>query len=86
MARALDHCLHVDHRGDIAAAMADKHADARRLVGNVAFRRINFGFDASAARRREQVHCLGSGRAGLHHGVGNVLGFLENAARKDPGA
>ena len=43
LARPLDHPLDVDHRGDVAAAMADEHAHARRLVGDVALRRIGLG-------------------------------------------
>ena len=51
LAGPLDHPLHVDHRGDVAAAMADEHADPRRLVGDVALRRIGLGPHAGAAGR-----------------------------------
>ena len=47
----LDDPLDVDHRGDVAAAMADEHADPRRLVGDVALRRIGLGAHAGAAGR-----------------------------------
>ncbi len=77
--RSLDDPLHVDHRGDVAAAMADEDADPRRLVGHVALGRIGLGADAAAAGLGQQGHRPRRGRAGLHHRVGNVLGLLERA-------
>ena len=83
--RPLDDPLHVDHRGDVAAAMADEDADPRRLVGHVALGRIGLGPDAAAAGLGQQGHRPGRGRAGLHHRVGNVLGLLERAPHEHAG-
>ena len=47
--RALGHGLDVDHRGDVVAAVADEDADARLLVGDVAFPRVLVALDHGAA-------------------------------------
>ena len=47
--------------------------------------RILLGADQRAAGGREERHGAGGGGAGLHHGVGDVLGLLERAADEDAG-
>jgi hypothetical protein len=82
-ARMLDHCLDVHHRGDVAAAVADKHTQPRRFVGDVALRRVNLGLHAGAAGALKQGHGPPGGRAGLHDRVGDVLGLGERPADED---
>ena len=83
--RGPDHPLDVDHRGDVASAMADEYAHPRRFVRDVALRGIGLGPHARAARRSQQGHRPGRRGARLHHRIGDVLGLLECAAHEYPG-
>ena len=77
---ASDDFFNVDHRGDVAAAMANEHAHSGRLVGNIAHRRIGLPSDLGSARRGQEFHGPTGRGTGLHDRVGDVLGFLERPA------
>ena len=82
---ALDDRLDVHDRPDVHAAMADEHAQARFLVGDVVLGGISLFGDERIAGRREQFHGHGRRGAGLGDGFGNVLGFLRRAADEHAG-
>ena len=65
--------------------MADEHAEARFLVGDVVLGGISLFGDERIARRGEQFHRHGRRGAGLGDGFGNVLGFLRRAADEHAG-
>ena len=75
LAGAADDPLDVDHRGDVAAAVADEHADAGRLVGDVAY--------AEAAARAGAITPVpgGVGLMTVARLMANTLAAAERAAR-----
>ena len=83
VAGVLDDGIHRDDGGDVAATVADEHADARRLIRDVVFGWIVLAPDPRIPCWRQQCHGAGGCGACLHHGVGDVLGFLEGTADED---
>ena len=77
--------FHVDHGGDVVAAVTDEDADARFLVGDVALPRVFVALDHGAAHRGQLLHRARGRARGLRHGLGNVLGLLEGAGHVDAG-
>ena len=67
LARTFRHLIHVHHGRDVVAAVADEHAHARLLVGDIAFPGVLLPLDQVASHGREAFHGQGRGAGGLRH-------------------
>ena len=79
----LAHLGHVDHSGDVDAAVAHEDADARLLGGDLPFLRIGRLGQEGAPDLAQEGGRRPRRRRGLAHGFGDVLGRLEDAAGID---
>ncbi len=79
------HLLDVDHGGDVAPAMANKHTEARLFVGHVMLGRIERPGRQRVARGGQQLHRhRGLGGTGLGHGFRDDQ-FWKAPPTKTPG-
>ncbi len=77
--------VRVDHRPDVAAALADDDPDPRELAADVALRRKLALARERRPRRRQQPRYGGRSSRPVGHGFRDILGLPEGATGEDAG-